>query len=94
MQKHTKIYFDFFGIEYDPVSGWHNCLSEISGQPAHDIHHIDCRGMGGSKNKDRIENLMALTSEEHRMYGDKKQYMDFLKQTHDVYIKRFAKNKP
>jgi len=93
MKKHTQKYFDFFGIEYDQ-SGWHNCKSEISGDPAQDIHHIECRGMGGSKTKDNIENLMALTREEHEQYGDKKQYIDYLKSVHQNYIARFAKNKP
>lgn len=94
MKKHTKIYFDFFGVDYDQISGWHNCKSEISGLPAQDIHHIDCKGMGGSKLKDNIENLIALTREEHDEFGDKKQHMDYLKQVHADYIKRFAKVKP
>jgi hypothetical protein len=93
MQKHTKIYFDYFGVEYDQ-SGWHNCKSEISGLKAQDIHHIECRGMGGSKTKDNIENLMALTREEHEQFGDKKQYVDFLREIHRNHINRFAKNKP
>ena len=93
MKKHTKLYFDFFGIDYDPVSGWHNCRSEISGLPAQDINHIECRGMGGSKTKDYIENLMALTREEHEKYGDKKQYIEYLKEVHSNYIDRFKKNK-
>jgi hypothetical protein len=92
MKKHTKIYFDFFNVDYDPVGGWHDCVSEISGLPAVDVHHIDARGMGGSKNADRIENLMALTREEHELYGDKTQYIDYLKQVHADYIKRFTKD--
>jgi len=92
MQKHTKIYFDFFGIEHDLKTGWHACFSEISGYLADDIHHIECRGMGGSKTKDNIENLMALTREEHEQYGDKKQYIEYLRTIHLDYIKRFAKN--
>jgi 5-methylcytosine-specific restriction endonuclease McrA len=55
---------------------------EICGKQATDIHHIDSRGMGGSKNKDTIENLMALCRECHILYGDKKKYMEFLIQTH------------
>ncbi len=46
--------------------------SEISGLQAVDISHILCRGMGGSKELDRIENLMAITREEHDRIGDKK----------------------
>jgi len=92
MQKHTKIYFDFFEIDYDPVSGWHNCRSEISGLPAQDIHHVERRGMGGSKSADRIENLMALTREEHINFGDKEQYKDWLQNIHDEYMLKFKKN--
>ena len=93
MKKHTKLYFDFFGVEYDPVSGWHNCKSEISGLKADDLHHIDCKGMGGSKTKDNIENLIALTRDEHEKYGDKKQYIDYLKTVHSDYIERTSKGK-
>jgi hypothetical protein len=93
MKKYTKIYFDFFGVEYDPISGWHNCVSEISGLPAVDINHIDCRGMGGSKEKDNIENLMALTREEHIEFGDKVQYLEYLKKVHNNYIKRKGKKR-
>jgi hypothetical protein len=93
MQKHTKIYFDFFDVEYDPFTGQHNCKSELSGLPAQDIHHIEARGMGGGKTADRIENLMALTREEHEKYGDKKQYKAMLKRVHNRHIERIAKNK-
>lgn len=40
-------------------------VCEITGGQAVDVHHIVPRGMGGSKNKDVIENMMALTREEH-----------------------------
>jgi len=60
--------------------------SEISGKQAVDIHHIWPRGMGGSKGRDNIENLMALTREEHEKYGDKKQYRDWLQEIHNTFI--------
>jgi len=87
MKKHTKIYFDAIGVDYDPSSGWHNCKSEISGLPSTDIHHIECRGMGGSKKANIIDNLMALTRDEHIKFGDKKQYVDYLKQVHTNFLK-------
>jgi len=91
MQKHTKKYFDYFNVDYDPISGWHDCVSEISGLPAVDINHIDCRGMGGSKEKDNIENLMALTREEHIEFGDYPQHMEYLKQVHKDYMTKYEK---
>lgn len=93
MKKHTKVYFDYFDVDYDPVTGWHDCVSEISGESAEDVHHINSRGMGGSKNADNIENLMALTREEHDFYGDKKQFIEYLKGIHENYIARFTENK-
>ena len=42
---------------YDETD-WIPC--EVCGAKAVDIHHIEARGMGGSKTKDVIENLMAL----------------------------------
>ena len=62
MKKHTKIYLNHFKLEQGDYIG-----SEITGAPAQDIHHIIPRGMGGSKNKDYIENLMALTRKEHEI---------------------------
>lgn len=83
MRKHTKIYMKYFG--YD-VSDF--IPSEISGERAVDIHHIDCRGRGGSKEKDNIENLMALTRKEHEMYGDKKEFKEFLKNVHKRFMEK------
>jgi hypothetical protein len=84
MQKHVRIYLDFFDYgETDFIP------SEISpNNRASDIHHIRCRGMGGSKDKDVIENLMALTREEHDKYGDKKQYIEYLQTIHNNFIKQ------
>jgi len=77
MKKHTKIYFKYFG--YDE-SDFIPC--EICGAEAVDIHHIDCRGMGGTE-KDEIENLMAVCRRCHIQYGDKKDYMDYLIEVHN-----------
>lgn len=58
-----------------------------------DIHHIEARGMGGSKNKDVLENLMALCRWCHIEYGDVKAHKGFLKETHrSRMIQRGAKN--
>lgn len=83
MQKHTRVYLRFFN--YD-TSDFIPC--EICGGPAHDIHNIKARGMGGSKSLDVIENLMALCRVHHLHYGDKVQYYDFLNEVHENKIKR------
>lgn len=83
MKKHTKIYFEFFDFDnYDYIP------CEVCASPAVDIHHIEARGMGGSKTKDVIENLQALCRACHIRYGDKKQYKEELKQIHFKYMDR------
>lgn len=62
--------------------------SELSPNPAVDIHHIDPKGMGGSSTKDRIENLMAVTREEHIEYGDKKHYKLMLFLAHRHFLEQ------
>jgi len=58
VKNYTKVYLKHFGYgEQDYIP------SEISGKPAQDIHHIIKKSQGG---KDNIENLIALTREEHK----------------------------
>ena len=77
MKPYVKIYFNHFG--YD-ISDFIPC--EVCGKTAVDIHHIEARGIGGTKEADNIENLMALCREDHLKYGDKKQHKEFLKNKH------------
>lgn len=78
MKSYTKTYLKYFGYALDDF-----IPCEICGNKGVDIHHIDCKGMGGSKLKDDIENIMSLCREHHIEYGDKKQYIDFLKDIHN-----------
>ena len=83
MKIHTKIYMNHFG--YD-TSDFIPC--EVCGKIAQDLHHIKARGMGGSKLRDNIENIMALCRTCHEFYGDKKQHMDFLIITHQIKMNK------
>ena len=83
MKPWTKIYLKHFG--YD-TTDFIPC--EVCGSQAVDINHIDCRGMGGSKTKDVIENLQALCRKCHIEYGDQKQHKDFLIITHQIKMKK------
>lgn len=74
---------NYFG--YD-VSDFICC--EICGGEAVDINHIDARGMGGSKGKDVIENLMAMCRPHHLEFGDKKQHKEYLKKVHLSKLKK------
>ena len=90
MQKHTKIYMDYFG--YD-TSDFIPC--EICGSKAVDINHIKARGMGGSKQHDNIENLMAMCRECHEEYGDKQHMRQTLILVHERKMKyRLKYSKP
>jgi hypothetical protein len=84
MKNHVKVYFDYFG--YD-VSSFIPC--EICSQRAVDIHHIRARGMGGSKKKDDITNLMALCRTCHIEYGDIQELVDTLQELHDKVLNKF-----
>jgi predicted restriction endonuclease len=79
MKKYVKTYLDYFG--YDETS-WIAC--EMCGQTAVDINHIDAKGMGGSKIKDNIENLMAMCRKCHMELGDKKEHKVMMKVVHQV----------
>ena len=78
MKKHTMVYLKHFG--YD-ITDFIPC--EVCGHTAVDIHHIEARGMGGTKQADTIENLQALCRECHIKFGDQKQYKMFLKSLHE-----------
>ena len=86
MRKHTKLYLDYFGYVMDD---FHAC--ELCGGRMVDIHHIHSRGMGGSNDKDKIENLMGLCRTCHVEYGDKKQHIEFLKEKHLTFINDYGK---
>jgi 5-methylcytosine-specific restriction endonuclease McrA len=86
LKKHTKIYLNYFGYDESSFIG-----CEVCGARAVDIHHIDCRGMGGSKTKDTIENLMAVCRVCHIEYGDKRQWIDYLKGIHERKVQGSAK---
>jgi 5-methylcytosine-specific restriction endonuclease McrA len=61
MKPHVKKYTEYFGY-----SGFEYMPCEICKKPANQVHHIHPRGMGGSKQKDYIENLLGCCFECHR----------------------------
>lgn len=85
MRQHTKVYFKYFNYKVPE-----DCQCEICGSPAVDIHHIEARGMGGNPNRDKdsIVNLMALCRSCHIEYGDVPEKKDYLKQIHNLKLKK------
>lgn len=81
MQKHTKIYMDYFGYGIDDF-----IPCEMCGAKAVDIHHITPRSKFGRNTEDKmntIDNLIALCRNCHNMaHGE-----DYTKnELHDIHI--------
>jgi 5-methylcytosine-specific restriction endonuclease McrA len=87
VKNHTKVYLKEMGFS---TTDWIPC--EVCGATAVDIHHIESRGMGGSKHADTIENLMALCRECHveADFGTNLK-KEFLKEVHLSHIQRVAR---
>jgi len=84
MKKHTKVFTNFWDdalIIYQSPQCF-MCAKYV----AVDIHHIQGRGMGGSKCKDYIENLAALCRSCHTKSNDK----EFNKRVRIETLKRIA----
>ncbi len=81
MKKHTLIYLSHFHYSLEEFMP-----CEICSNRAVDIHHIEARGMGGTSQKDSIDNLMGLCRECHIHFGDKKNYLKYLKETHKKFL--------
>ena len=77
MKKHTKIYLKYFG--YDKTDF---IACEVCGTKAVDIHHLDSKGMGGSKTKDYIENLIAVCRDCHNECHDSLEFNNDAKEKH------------
>jgi hypothetical protein len=88
---HREVYMNHFGytLNWEVV-----CEIPKCGLPYSDIHHIDCRGMGGTSRKYGINDLMALCRKHHDEYGDKKQWKIFLNTVHQKFLKLFKKSTP
>lgn len=82
MKKHTQIYMK--AMKYD-IHDFIPC--EVCDNKATDIHHIEARGMGGSNEKDVIENLMALCRKCHIEFGDITDLKPYLKTIHELRMK-------
>ncbi len=78
MIRHKKIYKEFFKYaEQDFVP------CEICGNQAVDVHHIEARGMGGSKTKDHIVNLMGVCRPCHNKCGAN---VEFNQKAQEIHI--------
>lgn len=74
MKKHVKIFLDYYDLHGERIMC--QCCNMAE---AVDIHHIEPKGMGGSEEKDFIENLIALCRECHQAVHAEKISKEFLK---------------
>jgi len=84
MKNHTKVYLNHFGYTGEDFIPCETC-----GARAVDIHHIEARGMGGTKKGDTIDNLMALCRDHYKAaHGETKTYLhsDVMQTIHDNFI--------
>jgi 5-methylcytosine-specific restriction endonuclease McrA len=90
MKPHIKLYLEHFGYIKPDSRIVYNSFSDIAvtcelcGNISKnmDIHHISARGQGGTSKPEDIKNIMALCRNCHTEYGDKKQYLQMLKDKH------------
>lgn len=81
MKDYIKIYLDHFNFtEGDFIP------CEVTGVRAVDISHNDPRGMGGSKHKNYIGNLMALSREAHTFLEKNPTYYWWFQLIHYHYM--------
>ena len=78
MKRHIKIYLDYFRLGEQDVMLCEWCDNAI----AVDVNHIIPRGMGGSKTKDYILNLVGLCRSCHLKFEAKKINKEELSQKH------------
>ena len=81
MRKHTAVYMQ--AMNYS-VADWIPC--EYCGKTAVDINHIEPRGMGGSKTKDYIGNLVAMCRSCHLDFEAKKITKEELQEIHNRFL--------
>ena len=84
MKKHTKVYMKHFDYGIEDFIECEYCR-----QRAVDIHHIEPRGMGGSKTKDFIENLVALCRKCHIRAERDKGFNEVVKAIHITKLKEY-----
>jgi 5-methylcytosine-specific restriction endonuclease McrA len=84
LKPYTKTYLDFFGYS---TADFIPC--EVCECRAVDVHHIEPKGMGGSKLKDSIENLIGLCRECHILAHNEQMSKEDLKKVHKFRMKDF-----
>lgn len=76
MTNYKKIFLEFWELE---TIDFINCINPNCLKTSVDLHHIDNKGIGGSKKKDYIENLAPCCRLCHDKAHDYKEFNQFIK---------------
>jgi 5-methylcytosine-specific restriction endonuclease McrA len=88
MKNHTKTYLKAYGYDgYDDNEQLPYIPCQVCGDVAVDINHIEPRGMGGSKQKDDITNLIGMCRRCHLDFEAKKISKEELKEIVNFHLK-------
>ena len=87
MVKHTKVYLDSLGLTDTDFVQCEVCEFQGIMKRSSEIHHIIPRGMGGSKTKDYIENLMAVCRDCHNECEDRTYSREKQQKIHETFLK-------
>lgn len=91
MKKHVSLYLKHFGMDGFDEPPFMPC--EWCNGSGCDFHHIEARGLGGSKTKDYIENIMCLCRPCHLDCEAKKISIEEQKEIHLNYLHVQSKTK-
>jgi len=87
LKSYTKKYLTYFGYT---TADFIPC--EVCGARSVDVHHIEPKGMGGSKTKDFIGNLIALDRDCHNKAHANEITKDQLKKIHNEQLGNITEN--
>lgn len=79
MAKYKKTYIEHFGY-YE--GEWIAC--EVCSKTSIDVHHLDIKGMGGTKKEEKIEDLIAVCRECHNKCHD---HPEFNEKAREIHLK-------
>ena len=83
MKNHIKVYLEGMKIQkLDRFEDMYIPCEWYCGRPSVDVNHIDARGMGGSKTKDYLENLVGMCRKHHDDFEAGRIDEDELRQVH------------
>ena len=90
MVNHKKVYLKELGLTDTDFIACEVCQHLNRHKRACDIHHIIPRGMGGSKERDYIENLMAVCRDCHNDCENNGYSKELQTKIHFKFIGRWA----